>query len=92
MAEELEAIRERAALTHETLTDLRSEQIDQRSLIIAVAAMVFLPLTFLTGLFGMNVPLPFSHSPESCWWIVFMCVVMSVGIAAYFIRRHWFPR
>jgi zinc transporter len=92
MAEELEAIRERAALTHETLTDLRSEQIDQRSLIIAVAAMVFLPLTFLTGLFGMNVPLPFSHSPESFWWIVAMCVAMSVGITAYFIRRHWFPR
>jgi zinc transporter len=35
MAEELESIRERAALTHETLTDLRAEQIDQRSLIIA---------------------------------------------------------
>lgn len=91
MAEELESIRERAALTHETLTDLRSEQIDQRSLIIAVAAMVFLPLTFLTGLFGMNVPLPFTHSPEAFWWIVGGSVVISVAIVAYFIRKHWFP-
>ena len=55
MAEELESIRERAALMHETLTDLRAEQIDQRSLIISIAAMIFLPLTFLTGLYGMNV-------------------------------------
>lgn len=91
MAEELEAIRERAALTHETLTDLRSEQIDQRSLIIAVAAMVFLPLTFLTGLFGMNVPLPFTHSPEAFWWITGSCFAMSAAITAYFIRKHWFP-
>jgi zinc transporter len=92
MAEELEAIRERAALTHETLTDLRAEQIDQRSLIIAVAAMVFLPLTFLTGLFGMNVPLPFTHSPDAFWAITIACFAMAAVIAAYFIRRHWFPR
>ncbi|MCW3846967.1 zinc transporter ZntB [Sphingomonas sp. LB-2] len=91
MAEELESIRERAALTHETLTDLRSEQIDQRSLIIAVAAMVFLPLTFLTGLFGMNVPLPFTHSPEAFWWITGSCVAMAAAITAYFIGKHWFP-
>lgn len=91
MAEELEAIRERAALTHETLTDLRSEQIDQRSLIIAVAAMVFLPLTFLTGLFGMNVPLPFTHSPEAFWWITGSCFAMAAAITGYFVRRHWFP-
>ena len=92
MAEELESIRERAALTHETLTDLRSEQIDQRSLIIAVAAMVFLPLTFLTGLFGMNVPLPFTHSNASFWWITAICIAMAAGITFYFIRKHWFPR
>ena len=92
MAEELESIRERAALTHETLTDLRSEQIDQRSLIIAVAAMVFLPLTFVTGLFGMNVPLPFTHSDASFWWITVICIAMAAAITAYFIRRHWFPR
>ena len=55
MAEELEAIRERASLTHDALTDLRAEQIDNRSLAISVIAMVFLPLTFVTGLYGMNV-------------------------------------
>src|SRR3546814_1550027 len=55
MAEELEAVRERSALLHEQLTDLRTEQIDQRSLIVALIALIFLPLTFVTGLFGMNV-------------------------------------
>lgn len=93
MAEELESIRERAALTHETLTDLRAEQIDQRSLIIAVVAMVFLPLTFLTGLLGMNVEgIPFAKEPWAFDAVFGVCTVMAVTIAAYFIRRHWFER
>ncbi|MET0307352.1 MAG: zinc transporter ZntB [Sphingomonas sp.] len=93
MAEELESIRERAALTHETLTDLRAEQIDQRSLIIAIVAMVFLPLTFLTGLLGMNVAgIPYAHEPWAFGGVVVVCVLMAIGIAGYFIRRHWFER
>jgi zinc transporter len=91
MAEELEAIRERAALTHETLTDLRSEMIDQRSLIIAIVAMVFLPLTFVTGLLGMNVKgIPFAEEPWAFWGVTGFCLVVAAAIAGYFIRRHWF--
>jgi zinc transporter len=93
MAEELESIRERAALIHEALTDLRSEQIDQRSLIIAIAAMVFLPLTFVTGLLGMNVAgIPFAHEPWAFWGVFWFCVAIALAITAYFVARHWFER
>lgn len=92
MAEELESIRERSALMHEALTDLRAEQIDQRALIISIVAMVFLPLTFLTGLLGMNVDgIPYAHQAWAFWGVVGVCGVISVVILAYFIRRHWFP-
>ena len=91
MAEELESIRERSALVHEMLTDLRAEQIDSRSLIISIAAMVFLPLTFLTGLYGMNVKgLPYADEPWAFDAIMAICVVVTVGTIAYFARRHWF--
>ena len=64
MAEELEAVRERAALLHEQITDLRAEQIDQRALYISIVAFIFLPLTFITGLLGMNVEgIPYAHTP-----------------------------
>ncbi len=91
MTEELEAIRERSALLHEQLTDLRAEAIDTRGLVIAVVAMIFLPLTFLTGLLGMNVAgIPFAQAPWAFWGVVAVCVVIAVGVAWYFIRAHWF--
>ena len=91
MAEELESIRERSTLMHEALTDLRAEQIDSRSLVISVAALVFLPLTFLTGLYGMNVEgLPYAHAPWAFDAIAAVCVVIAVGVVGYFVRQHWF--
>lgn len=91
MAEELESIRERSALTHEALTDLRAEQIDQRSLVIAVVAMVFLPLTFITGLLGMNVKgIPYADQPWAFDAVMGVCAVLAAGITIYFVKRHWF--
>ncbi len=93
MAEELESIRERSALIHETLTDLRAEQLDTRGLIISIAAMVFLPLTFLTGLYGMNVAdLPYAQEPWAFDAICAICATLSAGVVIYFMRRHWFGR
>jgi len=90
MAEELEAIRERSALLHEQLTDLRSETIETRALLISIVALIFLPLTFVTGLLGMNVEgIPYAHSPWSFWGVVIFCVVIAVTISAYFIRARW---
>lgn len=91
MAEELESIRERAALMHEQLTDLRGELIDTRSLWIAIVALVFLPLTFLTGLLGMNVNgIPFAHEPWAFWGVVGACAAMAAGIIIWFRAAHWF--
>lgn len=93
MAEELEAVRERAALLHEQLTDLRSEQIDQRSLLISIVAFIFLPLTFITGLLGMNVEgIPYAREPWAFWSIVAFCVFVGAAVLAWFGWRHWLKR
>lgn len=91
MAEELEAVRERSALLHEQITDLRAEKIDSRSLAVAVVALIFLPLTFVTGLFGMNVDgIPYAHHPLSFWAVTGFSVLVGAAVAGYFVVRNWF--
>ncbi|VVT05660.1 zinc transporter ZntB [Erythrobacter sp. EC-HK427] len=90
MAEELEAVRERAALLHEQLTDMRAEMIDRRSLAIAVTAFIFLPLTFITGLLGMNVEgIPFATQPWAFWGVVGFCVVIALLVIGWFAVERW---
>jgi zinc transporter len=93
MTEELEAVRERAAIVHEELTDMRAEQMDARSLALSIAAMVFLPLTFITGVFGMNFDvMPLIHSKFGFWEVVIFCLVISLAGIAWFIRNRWITR
>lgn len=93
MTEELEAVRERAALLHEQLTDMRGEQMEVRALILSVVALIFLPLTFITGLLGMNVAgIPYAEEPWAFWGVVGFCVVIALAISAYFARKHWLRR
>lgn len=90
MAEELEAVRERAALLHEQLTDLRAEIVDQRSLAIAVVAFIFLPLTFVTGLLGMNVEgIPFAGHAWAFWGVVVFCLLIAALVVGWFVARRW---
>lgn len=93
MVEELEAGRERAALLHEQLTDMRSEQIESRALLISIVALIFLPLTFVTGLLGMNVAgIPFAHKPWAFWGVTGFCVLIAAIVLAYFARVRWIGR
>lgn len=90
MAEELEAVRERAALLHEQLTDLRAEIVDRRSLAIAIVAFIFLPLTFVTGLLGMNVEgIPFADHAWAFWGVVAFCLLIALAVLGWFAVRQW---
>ena len=53
--EDLDAARERAAVTQEELASRLSEQMDNRMYVLSIVAAIFLPLGFLTGLLGINV-------------------------------------
>jgi zinc transporter len=91
MAEDLEAVRERSALIHEQLTDLRSEQIEKRALLLSIVALIFLPLTFVTGLLGMNVEgIPFAHEPWAFGVVCGFCFAVAVTITGWFAAARWF--
>lgn len=87
MVEELDSVRERAAVLTEQLADMRAESMNERNLVLTVAGTVFLPLTFLTGLFGMNVGgIPFGQHGTGFWAISALSVAVGVALWVW-LRR-----
>ena len=68
-----------------------SNRLNQVMKVLTVMSTIFLPLTVLTGMWGMNVPLPQlpggEHAPF--WWMVGAMIVISVAMLAVFRRRGW---
>ena len=61
------------------------------SRVLAAFAVIFGPLTIITGLFGMNVQLPRFPGAEwmQFWWIVFIMAVLTGFVYWIFKRRDW---
>lgn len=89
--EDLDAIRERAAVAQDELTSRLSEQMNRKLYVISLVAGVFLPLGLITGLLGINVGgIP---GAETGWAFAAVAAGLAViGIAElwYLRRRGWF--
>jgi magnesium transporter len=68
-----------------------SNRLANVSKFVAVIATLFGPMTVITGLFGMNVPLPsLLGSPEYQFWeIVGLMIVSSLGMYVWFRKSDW---
>lgn len=88
--EDLDAVRERAVLANEEVSNRLSEELNQRMFLLSVVTVVFLPLGFLTGLFGINVGgIPGADSPQG--FITFCLVLSAVVVCILFLfkRNRW---
>jgi magnesium transporter len=68
-----------------------SNRLADVSRLLAVIATLFGPLTVITGLFGMNVPLPTLSGSGTLpfWEIVGLMVLSCLGMFAWFRRAGW---
>ena len=68
-----------------------SNRLNEIMKVLTVVSVIFMPLTVLSGLYGMNVPLP--HLPggdeAQFWWLIGFMVVIVVGMLAMFRSRRW---
>ena len=89
--EDLDAVRDRAAVTQEELLSRLSDQMNTRMYVLSVVAAIFLPLGFLTGLLGINVGgIPGSENP----WAFLIFLLFLAGIITaqmlWFRHKKWF--
>lgn len=89
--EDLDSARDRAAVTQEELSSKLSEQIDRRMYILSLAAVIFLPLTFLTGLLGVNVEgIPGAKFHSAFAVVCAICAGIFAALYLVFKRKKWF--
>lgn len=67
-----------------------SNRMNEIMKVLTIMGTIFIPLTFLAGVYGMN----FHHFPELEWkwgyaafWVV--CIVTATGMVTWFRRRGW---
>jgi zinc transporter len=90
LGDELQALSERAVLVHETILDTRAEQLNRTMLILAAVTVVLMPLTVISGMFGMNLAgIPFAEHPYAFWVVCGLLAVLGIGLAIWMRKRKW---
>lgn len=86
--DDIRAIRERAAITQEELNSTTNERLSKTMYILAIVSTIFLPLTFLTGLLGINVSgIPFANHPFAFAFVSVFALVIVLAEIMYFKWR-----
>lgn len=87
--EDLDLVRERAIFLHEEFRNFVSEQQNARMYFLSIITAIFLPLSFITGLFGMNVggmPL-INHEGGFLYLTLGMGTLAIIVLLIIYIRR-----
>jgi len=67
-----------------------SNKMNEVMKVLTIIATIFIPLTFLAGIYGMN----FRYMPELEWHrgyfaILFLMVIIGIGLVIYFRKKKW---
>ncbi|EFM20765.1 MULTISPECIES: zinc transporter ZntB [Pantoea] len=88
--DDLDAGVARTAILADEVASAMAESMNRRTYTMSLMAMIFLPATFLTGLFGVNL----GGIPGGGWEYGFsifclLLVALAVGVAGYLRKRRW---
>ena len=81
--EDLDSARERAAVVQDELSSRLAERLNKNTYVLSIIAAIFLPLSLLTGLLGINV----GGIPGDKWPWSFASV--SIGIFVLGVLEYW---
>lgn len=88
--EDLDSVRDRAAVTQEELANRLAEQMNTRMYVLSLVAALFLPLGFLTGLLGINVGgIPGAEYRYAFLIFILILVIVVILQILIFKRKRW---
>ncbi|GAA0212263.1 zinc transporter ZntB [Kangiella japonica] len=91
LLEDLELSRERSMALQEQLLSKFGYEQNKRLYVLSIISAVFLPLTFLSGLLGMNVAgLPGTEYSNAFWLVSALCLVIAIGLMIWFKIKKWY--
>jgi zinc transporter len=80
-------VQERARLLQEEIAARVGEATNRNLFVLSIATTTLLPITLITGIFGMNLQgLPLSQSPHG-FGVVMLGIVSAVLLALWLLRR-----
>jgi magnesium transporter len=68
-----------------------SNRLNQVMKVLTVVSTIFMPLTLVAGIWGMNVHLPQFPGSDIAqfWWVLGLCLVIILGMLTFFRTRRW---
>jgi zinc transporter len=89
VGQDLELVQERARLLQEEIDGRLTEATNRNLFLLSVVTTTLLPITLITGVFGMNVGgLPWVRSSSGFWWVLFLMLIAVVVTLAFLRRRR----
>jgi len=87
----VETFREVVASLRDTHISLLSNRMNEIMKVLTIIATLFIPLTFIAGVYGMN----FENMPELKWQLAYpvgfwvLIIIIGGGLTLYFRRKKW---
>ena len=72
-----------------TFDSLQANKTNDIMRMLTLISTIVLPMTFITGLYGMNVGLPFDKNPLAFWFVMGLCTLIVVLLLLFFRRKKW---
>ncbi|MDT8399817.1 MAG: CorA family divalent cation transporter, partial [Pseudomonadales bacterium] len=88
--EDIDLVRERALVLQEELMNRIAQEQNARMYMLSIVAVIFMPVTFVTGVFGMNVAgLPGLEQPGAFMQVVAVMSLIVAGVLWLLRRKRW---
>lgn len=93
----VESYRDMTASLLDVYLSSMSNRLNESMRTLTIIATIFMPLTFIVGVYGMNFEHPYSPfaMPELGWYwgyplVLGLMVVIAIGMVVWFKRKRWF--